>query len=186
MRKVLLISEDTVKTYSELNNNVWGKSLMPAILSAEDMGLQTVLGECLYTSILNKVEDGSITDSDNLAYKALLDGPIQDYLLYEVLCDLVPIVGTKVGNLGTVVSNDQYVVNLSQGERELVANRYKYKADFYKARLQNYLLKYKDEFEELDECACEGIKANLKSSTSCSLWTGGPRNPEHKRTPRNN
>lgn len=178
MRKVLLISEDTVKTYSELNDNVWGKSLFPAIVSAQDMGLQTVLGECLYNSVLDKVEDGSITHEENSAYKAILDGPIQDYLIYEVLSDLVPVVSTKVGNLGVVVSNDQYIVNLSQGERELVANRYQNKANFYKARLQNYLLKYKDEFPELDECACEGIRANLKSATSCSIWTGGYRNPE--------
>ena len=39
MTNILLISEDTLKTYSHLNDNVWGKSLTPAIITA----IQTVI-----------------------------------------------------------------------------------------------------------------------------------------------
>lgn len=175
MRKILLISEDTIKTYSELPDNVWGKSLMPAIASAQEIGLQSILGENLYNKILDKVEDGTITGAT--AYKAILDNQIQDYLIYKVLCDLVPILSTKIGNMGAVVSNDEHVVNLSQGERDILMNSYQYKADFYTRRLQNYLLKNRTSYPELDEATCYQIKENLKSATNCGIWTGGYRNP---------
>ena len=42
MTTILLISEDYVKTNSGLDNNVYGKFLMPAIKEAQEMGLQTI------------------------------------------------------------------------------------------------------------------------------------------------
>ena len=175
MTNILLISEDYVKTNSNLNDNVWGDYLLPAIREAEDIGLQSILGSCLYERILSLVDDGSIADSGNTAYKILLDEYIQEYLLYQVLTDLIPIIGTKLANLGTVISNDEHVVNLTEGERGRLANHYQYRADFYCRRLQDFLLNNRGSYAELKECDCERIKANLKSAASTGIWLGGYR-----------
>lgn len=171
MTNILLISEDFIKTNSGLNENVWGSYLTPAIRDAQDMGLQSIIGTSLYKSIMEEIDNNTLTE-DN---KYLLDEYIQIYLMYQTISDLVPIIGVKLTNLGVVVSNDEHLTNLTQGDRELVQNFYKNKADFYAKRLQEFLLNNKEAYPALDECTCEGMKANLYSSASTGLFLGGLR-----------
>lgn len=174
MTNVLLVSEDYIKTNSTLSDNYFGKYLTPAIIEAQDMALQTILGSCLYNKILTIVEDGTIKDLENAAYKGLLDEVIQPYLLYKVLSNSVFYANIKLANMGTVVSNDEHIVNLSQKDIDLIEHNFINKCDFYARRLQEYLLNNSSSFPELDVCACKQIKANLKSAENCGLWLGGP------------
>lgn len=175
MHKVLLVSTDYIKTYSNLNDNVFEDYLLPSIREAQDMGLQTILGECLYNRILNLVDSGDISENENAWYKKLLDDYIQDYLMYQVLTDLVPIIGVKLANLGTVISNDEHVQNLTETERSNIKQYYQYRASFYEKRMQEYLLNNISVFPELKDCDCNRLKANLTSSADIGLWLGGNR-----------
>ena len=172
MNKILLVSEDFVKTNSALNDNLWGKFLLPAIREAQDINLQTYLGECLYKTILGMVQDGSITASTNEAYKVLLDDYIQPYLLYQVQANIIPTINVKLGNIGSVVSKDEYINTLSQGNIDLVQRDFQLKADFYAQRMLNFILNHSSEFN-LDECACKELNAHLDSSASTTIWLGG-------------
>lgn len=172
MSKVLLCSEDFVKTNSALNDNLWGKFLLPAILEAQNINLQTYLGECLYKRILGMVQDGSIAISANESYKALLDDYIQPFLLYQVQANIIPTINVKLGNIGSVVSNDEHIATLSQGNIDLVQRDFQLKADFYAQRMLNFILNHSSEFN-LEECACKELKAHLDSSASTSIWLGG-------------
>lgn len=175
MAKVLLISEDKIKTLSGLDNNIWGKNLLPAIREAQEIGLQGIIGSCMYERLCSMVEDGSIMDNKNSAYKSLLDNQIQYYLLYKVISDLIPIIGIKLANIGVVISNDEHIQNLTEDERSRVDTYYEQRSDFYCKRLQEYLLNNKELYPELDECACNNMKANLESAASTGLWLGGYR-----------
>ena len=172
MLKVLLISEDYIKTNSALNDNLWGKFLLPAIREAQDINLQIYLGECLYKTILGMVADGSITASTNESYKALLDDYIQPYLLYQIQANIVPVLNVKMTNIGSVVSKDEYINTLSQGNIDLVQSDFQHKADFYAQRILNFILNHSSEFN-LDECDCRSLRAHLDSSASTSIWLGG-------------
>lgn len=171
MTKILLISEDYIKTNSGLNDNVWGNYLTPAIRDAQDIGLQSIIGSSFYKTILKQIDDDELTEYN----KYLLDEYVQIYLMYQTISDLVPIIGVKLTNLGVVTSNDEHTTNLSQGERELVQNFYKNKADFYAKRMQEFLLNNLDVYPDLDKCSCDGMRANLHSSASSSLFLGGMR-----------
>ena len=172
MNKILLVSEDFVKTNSALNDNLWGKFLLPAIREAQDINLQTYLGECLYKTILRMVQDGSITASTNESYKALLDDYVQPYLLYQVQANIIPTINVKLGNIGSVVSNDEHIATLSQANIDLVQRDFQLKADFYAQRMLNFTLNHSSEFN-LDECACKELNAHLNSAASTGLWLGG-------------
>ena len=172
MTKVLLISEDYIKSNSALNDNIFGKFLTPAIVEAQDINLQTYLGECLYKTILGMVADGSITASTNEAYKALLDDCIQPYLLYQIQANIVPVLNVKMGNIGSVVSNDEHISTLSQSNIDLVQSDFQHKADFYAQRMLNFILNHSSEFN-LDECACKELNAHLNSAASTTIWLGG-------------
>lgn len=175
MNNVLLVSEDYIKTHSNLNENVWGEYLLPAIREAQNIGLQSILGSCLYNTLIGMVDDGSITATTNVAYKTLLDDYIQDYLMYQTITDLVPIIGVKLANIGVAISNDERILNITEDERGNVKQYYQIRADWYCRRLQEFLLENEAAFSELDECQCSKIKSNLDSAASTGLFLGGRR-----------
>ena len=172
MTKVLLCSENYIKSNSALNDNLFGKFLTPAILEAQDINLQMYLGECLYKRILGMVADNSITASTNESYKVLLDDYIQPYLLYQIQANIVPVLNVKMTNIGSVVSKDEYINTLSQGNIDLVQSDFQHKADFYAQGMLNFILNHSNEFN-LDECDCRSLKAHLDSSASTTIWLGG-------------
>ena len=171
MTNILLISEDTLKTYSHLNDNVFGKSLTPAIITAQDIYLQKFLGSCLYKKILELVKSGEIRNENYVMYKELLDNYIANFLIYQTLANLIPEISTKITNMGLVVSNDEHVQNVTQGERDLVMGQYQKYADAYCKMMQDFLKENRDSFPELNCCGAP----NLDSSAETGLWLGGTR-----------
>lgn len=175
MTNILFISEDTLKTNTSLDNNIYGKNLLPAIKDAQDIYLQQILGECLYHKILDLVDEGEIEEEEYGAYKILLDDYITDYLCKQVIATLIPVTTSKIANIGTVYATDEHVVTMSSAEVDRLQTYYVEQADFYCRRMQEYLLKNKDNYPELDSCACERLRANLHSAASTTLWLGGAR-----------
>ena len=171
MTNILLISEDTLKTYSHLNDNVWGKSLTPAIITAQDIYLQKFLGSCLYKKVLELVENGGIRNENYAMYKELLDSYITNFLIYQTLANLIPEISTKITNMGLVTSSDEHVQNVTQGERDLVMGQYQKYADAYCKMMQDFLKENRDSFPELNCCGAP----NLDSSAETGLWLGGTR-----------
>ena len=171
MTNILLISEDTLKTYSHLNDNVFGKSLTPAIITAQDIYLQKFLGSCLYKKILELVKSGEIRNENYAMYKELLDNYIANFLIYQTLANLIPEISTKITNMGLVVSNDEHVQNVTQGERDLVMGQYQKYADAYCKMMQDFLKENRDSFPELNCCGAP----TLDSSAETGLWLGGTR-----------
>ena len=176
MTNTLLISEKYVKTQSNIQDNVWGDFLTPAIREAQDIELQPIIGRPLYKKILKEVEEKDVEER----FKTLIEDWIQPYLLYQTIVSLIPIIGTKLGNIGTVISNDEHVQNISSSERENLEYRYRYLADHYKSELQKYLLANKDLYPELTSTCLKNL--NLKSSNSLPLWTGGLRHGQMEST----
>lgn len=81
MNKVLLISEDTLKTYTAINESVQSDELRFCILQAQQIFLQESLGTNLYNQMLNLVQSGAISSPSNAVYKNLLDTYIQPTLI---------------------------------------------------------------------------------------------------------
>lgn len=172
---ILLTSEDYVKTNSNLNDNFWGKMLLPAIREAQDIYLQQIIGTCLYYKLMDLVDSGDIALVDNAPYKDLLDDKIQLFLVYQTIVCAIPASNPKLSNFGQSISNDEHLVGLSKNDIELIGNYYQDKADFYCKRIQNWLKSNREQFPELD-CTCEGdIKPNLNSAAGSSVWLGGIR-----------
>lgn len=172
-RKILLISEDYVKSNSTLDNNTAGKYILSAIRSAQDTALFSIIGECLLSSIQQKILDKSIDDEENYDYKYLLDNYIQDFLCMQVLSDIIIPVSYKLSNFGVMNSDDEKARVVDNKEINLVREYYQFKADEYKRRMQEYLIRNRGAFPELkNDCTCE---TNLTSSNSSGIWLGGAR-----------
>lgn len=165
---ILLISESYIKENSALNDAVFGKYLLPAIRESQDMGLQKVIGTCLYELLLNLVESGDILKEEYAIYKDLLDNYVLTYLLYQVQYTLIPLLNLKLGNLGSVVANDEHIQTLSQSNIELAMNHFKERADFYAKRCQDFIRNNKKNIT-LCDCSCFNIKGGDSLTTSIFL-----------------
>lgn len=174
MTKVLFCSEKYIKENSGLNDNLFGKSLLPAIRESQDIYLQQIIGETLYKKLIGLVDEGTIGDDENALYKELLDEYVRSYMLYQTIVQVIPVTNVKLSNYGTTLSDDQYLVNLSQGDAELIEKHYSILADFYARRLQEFILNHCEDLK-VDVCTCDGIRANLNSAATTGIFLGGIR-----------
>ena len=175
MNNILLISEKYVKENSGLDDNVYGKFLLPAIREAQDINLQSIIGTSLLDAICQMVNDDTISDDDNFNYKYLLDKHIQPYLLYCSLANTIPLIGSKLTNMGAIISNDEHVENLSKNDKDSLISYYTLRSDHYARQMQKYLVKNRIIYPELKECDCDAMQANLKSAATTPIWLGGAR-----------
>jgi hypothetical protein len=81
MNKVLLISEDLLKTNTPISENVQSDELRFGILQAQAIFLNESLGTNLYQEMLNLVDSGDISNPSKAVYKNLLDTYIQPMLI---------------------------------------------------------------------------------------------------------
>lgn len=175
IRDVLLISESAIKENSIINDNTFGKWILPSIQYAQENNLQSVLGECLYQRICYLVQQNLINQIEYADYKNLLDNYIQPFLLNQVISDIIPDVNVKIANIGTVISNDEHVQNISQKDMELLRNQYVARADFYCKKLQTYLKENEGLYPEIDACGCDGSNLDSITNASQGIWLGGSR-----------
>lgn len=173
---VYLISEDFVKSTTNISDNVQGKFLGPAIRETQQIDLQGVIGTAMLNKLCDLVSGGTISSPENAAYKELLDN-CQYFMAYSVVAKLVVISAVKIDNMGPNTTYDDKIQNLGLNDTFLIEDYYINKADWYKKRLQEYILANKSNLPEITENKCHDIHANLYSAASGGLWLGGARSP---------
>lgn len=177
-KDILLTSEAYVRSQTDLDDNLLGKVLLPAIKLAQDIELQEALGTRLYRSLQQKVFDEVMDDSGNTQYLELLDDYVQPFLAYQTLANCVSLSRVKVMNAGVVNTTDTNVNAESKPNADLLKNDYLHFAHHYLKLMQNWLKVNKDLFPELSEChSCEepGFASHLNSASNPPLWLGGYR-----------
>lgn len=180
-RDVLLISEDTIKTYTNISDNVAGDYLLPAISVAQRSALESILGTSLVRKIQTLIVDGQISYSENAAYKDLLDEYITDFLCYASVVELIPIVSFKINNVGAARTEEEKATAVSFNEVFKLKDYYADKAEYFALRMQRYIIANYSKYPELsDYKSIEDIRANLYSAAGCSIWLGGARNKSKK------
>lgn len=169
--EILLTSEEKVKELTDLNDNIHGKYIRPAILQSQERKLKRVLGESLFNRLKEDVANRTIGGK----YKELLDIYIQPYLAHCVAVELVEMLSSKVSNLGVVKSTDEKTTPVSFQEIIHKRDYYNNKADGDLYEMQMYILDNLASFPEINENKAHAIKANIYSSASCGIWLGGVR-----------
>ena len=173
---VLLISEDYIKSTTNISDNLAGDYLLPSIKLAQDINLEYTIGTQLLKKIQKLVFDNDISNQENEMYKLLLDNYIQPYLAYATIQHIVPTVAYKLVNQGIVRTDDEKSYNITSNEVDKVADYYNHIANTFKKRLQLFLIANYNEFPELLKCkSIYDIRANLYSAAGCNVNLGGPR-----------
>lgn len=168
--EVLLTSEAFVKSQMSISDNVAGKYILPSIREAQEDGLREILGDNLYEAIKQKYADDALDGP----YLALVE-QAQYYLAYMTLVKLVFKVSLKVTNFGVAKSTDENLQVASMDEAVALRNDLQHEADRYCRKLQQWILRHRTDFPELNECDCNRMESNLYSAATCGVWLGGAR-----------
>ena len=173
---VLLISEDYIKSTTNISDNIAGDYLLPSIKLAQDINLESTIGTQLLEKIQELIYNNDISNEDNEMYKLLLDKYIQPYLAYATIQHIVPTVAYKLVNQGIVRTDDEKSYNVTSNEVDKLSDLYNHLANTYKKRLQLFLIANYNEFPELlNWKSLADIRANLYSAAGCNVNLGGPR-----------
>lgn len=174
MNKILLTSEEFIKEHTSLSDNLSVAYLGPAIRETQDIDLTEILGQALVDKLCELVSAGTIDDAENATYKAVLD-TAQYFLAYSSIAKVIPICSVKLDNFGATQAQDENIRTLGIEDIATVTGWYVKKSDSYARKLMKFILSVKNQIPELDECACDSIKAHLRSAASSGLWLGGYR-----------
>lgn len=174
MTEILLCSELFVKNVMSISDNVAGKFIMPSIREAQEIGFQGIVGTKLYNKLRALVADGTISETSNEMYKALLD-KAQYFIAYTAVVEICPKVSFKIANAGVVKTADENVSGATADEVGKVQEYYQAKADFIAYELQQWILDNATAFPELSQGDCRHIASELYSSASSGVFLGGAR-----------
>lgn len=133
--EVYLISEQTLKSESYINDNVGGELLLPSIVTSQDIHLQQLIGTKLY----KKLKELVLNDQVDGYYKTLMDEYIKPFLINAVMADIQIPLAFKMRNSGIVQTNNEHVNNNYMNDVQTLKTYYEQKMNFYGARMTDWL-----------------------------------------------
>lgn len=178
-QEILLVSENTVRKYSNISTNTQTHSLLPAIRFAH-LEYELVVGTKLLNHLKELIETGDIELEENYKYKNLLDKS-QPYLIFTTISELIILNAVKIDNFGQIQSNDEHIQNLTLKENFQLKEYYINKASQELKRLQMFIYEFYDDYkDDLINIGRDKFAPNLYSASNTSIFLGGSRGRGYK------
>lgn len=160
MSNLLLVSPEKIKDFTQVNSNVSEEILLPEVLVAQQIGLQTLLGTKFYQYILNVVQ----TSSYSPAEKTLIDDYIQPYLLFRAYYEVLPAIFMRVMNKTIVVGNTEQGSAISTKDLTYLRNIAMERYQFYSQRLMDYIINNQGDYPLYFEwTSTDGMKPSTEN-----------------------
>ena len=139
MAYVLFISEAKLKDSTAINLNVDPEILLPYVLQAQRIYIETKLGTTLYEKLESLITAGTIGNIGNEAYKTLVDEYIGDCLPSWAFHMCIPYLRFKTEN-GNIYSKTSETGNaLSTEEAQHLREEVRNNAEYFTERMIKYI-----------------------------------------------
>ncbi len=171
---ILLTSEEFIKSYSNISNNVNGKYIRVAIREAQEIELRGILGSCLLERLKELIQTEEIDLPENGIYKEIID-QCQYFLAYTAVKNLCLTTSFKIDNIGVSQTYDENITSMSMDDTYNIMEQYARKADYFCGLLQEFLIQRKELIPELNDSQCSCIQSNLTNAATGGIWMGGRR-----------
>ena len=148
MTTTFIISEEKLREFTDINDNLDSKLIKNGVREAQDIYLQRLTGTSLYEYILAEIDANTLTG----AYQTLVDDFIQPFLIYASYWELLDAVYTRPRNNGLLQPTGGENSEKADGtwynrKRQAVEN----KREYYAERLTNYLIQNQGDFPQLND-----------------------------------
>ena len=136
-----LITEQEVKNYTDLPNNLKTSNLSFSITVAQDLYIRSAIGEDLYSELLDQTQNDTLTalnltllNGDNRLFRG-----IKFALAWWVAYEVYPYLHTKVTPTGIQTKSTDEAISADSRDVETRRNIAKKKAEYYLDQLIKYL-----------------------------------------------
>lgn len=152
----LLVSEQRMKQWTQLDDNVRMDDITPFILQAQDIYMQDTLGTKFYT----RLKDGVIADDLDADEKLLLNDYIGPTLMQYALYLMLPSIKYKVANQGILNGTSEETSPTTLDELQYLRQSTLDTAEFYNKRLLKYFLDNPNLFPFYQNPGTDGMMPN--------------------------
>jgi hypothetical protein len=140
MNKVLLISEDLLKTNTPISENVQSDELRFGIIQAQAIFLQESLGTNLFEEMLDLVDTNAILSPSNAVYKNLLDTYIQPMLITYAYYLVIDNFYVKFVSVGLTQNRSEQGDKIDHRTFQYLKSNAKQQAEFNDNLLRRHLI----------------------------------------------
>lgn len=179
-KNILFITEQTFKERTGASNNIDSKQLFPMIKVAGDIHIQPALGSRLYKRLQDGIEGDNLTPDE----ETLINDYITDTLIWYTMSMLPMVMGYQLFSKGFLQKTAEESNTPSRGDLEMLEDKYKGMAEFYKTRMIKYLQEnYTLYFEYFNTGSGFDVIFPEEKGYTCPIYLGDrsaePRYPQY-------
>ncbi len=137
-----IVTVNDLKLYSNISENIDVEMLNPHLLIAQQLYLQPVLGDALYSDLINRFNNNTLTGDTQTLYEEY----IVQSLAYSAWFSASPFLSYKTNRNGINTQSTDNTTPLTPEELSLYSSRVENFKDFYLNRLEKYLILNNDKF----------------------------------------
>lgn len=155
---VYFITEDMVRNNLPVEYSLLSGNILPAIQQSQYINVRDLTGDDLYNSIVDKIEDGSITGATNTNYKYMLDEYLTQVSLYWTGVYLLTNNLAKLQNRGLQVESSEFSSSADLSVYRELKREFREFADYWTDRAKNYLYFNQQLFPEFTYYSGDGTQ----------------------------
>lgn len=174
-KNTMLVSPKKIKENGSINPNTDEGVIGASIRTAQEVYMTDIVGdelvERLQQLVYNKIKGlpDSIDDTENVAYKTLLDEYFTPALISKTIVEVAIRISLKIRNMGVVQNSDVNVNAASLDDIKYLQNYEETSFNHYLNRMAEFLCKNKEAIPESKyDCGCEP----KKKYANVNLWLG--------------
>lgn len=168
---ILLVSEQRMKTWTSLDNNIRIDTLTPSILNAQATYIQDTLGSPFFNRLKEGVRANDLTTDESTFLKDFVGPTLIQYALYILL----PNLKYKFVEKGIVSGSSEETDSTSLDELKYLRESALDQAQFYDERMKEYLRDYPALFPIYRTWNQKGMSPNKQNTYYNGLETNIPR-----------
>jgi hypothetical protein len=160
--EVFFISEEKIKSFTDVNENVYVSDLIPGLISSQDLDLQNLLGSKFYDGLKARILANTLSvDETNL-----INEFIAPFLLNQAVWRILPNIKWKLLNKSVLSPSSETANTISLEEFQYLRNDQLNTATFYAERLRNHLVQYNYLYPEYVSPDFKGIVPDRNEQAS--------------------
>ena len=168
---VLLVSEQRMKNWTSLDNNIRIDVLTPSILQAQDIFIQDTLGTPFFNRFREGVVANDLTTDESNLLKEYIGPALMQYALYLIM----PNLKYKFVEKGILNGSSEETQATTLDELQYLRETALDTAMFYDQRLKDYLQDYPNMFPIYRTWNQKGMSPNRRTAYFSGLQTDIPR-----------
>ena len=132
-QNILLVSENKLKNFTDIDQNVTSAVLLPFIGVVQQTRLEYVIGRLYYVQLLNEVATSTLTDINN----NFLQYFVQPMLIWSAYAEALPSIFMRIKNNGIVAGSEK---TITISEMEYMQTRADDRSQFFERRMIEELI----------------------------------------------